>query len=73
MAKKRVTTSLRILREDGPMTLRELTRRTAMALGYDQFYADVDAAMREHEKHGQATREEPPPAAPYADSVWTAK
>lgn len=47
--------SLRVLREQGPLTLRELTRQTAMKLKLGTIlYDDVDAVMRQAENLGRA-------------------
>lgn len=61
--------SLDVLREQGPMTLRELTGATAKRMGWSLMYADVDAVMRRHAEDGDATCSS---GADYRDSVWTA-
>lgn len=62
--------SLTALREHGePMTLRELTRATAKAMGWSLMYLDVAGVMARHLSEGQVSRT---PARDYRDDVWTA-
>lgn len=50
-----MSTSLAILRERGPMTLRELTRATSVEMDCRQLYLDVDAVMHRHLEDGEVT------------------
>lgn len=62
--------SLEILREQGPMTLRELTRATARKRNWGSlYYDDVDAVMHGHLDRGEVTREK---AEDWRNDVWAA-
>jgi hypothetical protein len=65
-----MSTSLTILREQGPMTLHVLTGATAMRMQQTMLYADVDAVMRVHLDEGVVSCEGPPDD--YRETVWTA-
>lgn len=69
LSASRTSTSLEILREQGPMTLRDLTRATARRRNWSLMYADVDAVMHGHLERGQVTREK---ADDWRNDVWTA-
>lgn len=62
--------SLMILKEDGPMTLRELTRATAQRMQMVLMYEDVAAVMQGHLNDGLVAVEDAPD---YRDKVWRAR
>lgn len=66
-----MSVSLTILRERGPMTLRDLTRETAIRMGHDQFYTDVDAVMRRLASDGEVRLQRHRPDN-WVENVWAA-
>lgn len=62
--------SLIVLRENGPMTLRDLTAATANRMGFSLMYAEVDGVMRRHLDRGQAACDAD--AEDYRRSIWRA-
>lgn len=64
-----MSASLEILRERGPMTLRDLTRATASRMGWTLLYDDVEAVMRSHQAKREATVETT--AGDWRDYVWS--
>lgn len=65
-----MSASLDILREQGPMSLRDLARVTALEMGWTLLYDDVHNVMCRHEQRGEATCE--PGSKDYRDAIWSA-
>lgn len=65
-----MSTSLDVLRDEGPMTLRDLTMATSRKMGgWTLLYDNVDAVMRVHEEGGEARCEK---AEDWRDNRWSA-
>lgn len=62
--------SLTILHEQGPMTLRDLTRATSLRMGWSLMYDDVLAVMTVHLDASEVERRA---ATDYLDDVWSAR
>lgn len=71
MAEPHVSESLTILRDQGPMTLRDLTRATSIKMGWSLLHADIDAVMRGHLADGTARRDTNA-GVDFRDNVWAA-
>jgi hypothetical protein len=65
-----VAPSVIALRNHGPLTLREITRWTAIYTGTTQLYKDVDAVLLREEEAGRVMTVESP--GDFRERVWRA-
>lgn len=62
--------SVTVLRESGPLDLREITRLTAIRMGWSLMYDDVDAVLRREQDAGRVALVSS--AGDYRNQVWKA-